>query len=142
MLIARWVVGWGWGPLLVGEMVFDGTMDLARLLDDFGGVAVGHRAGGDVPGDEASGSDHGAFADGDVGQDRDVAADLGALLDRGTLHAGQGVRGAGVGVVGHDHARRQEHVVLEGGPLRDVAVAMDLDVVPDAAGEGATVTSP
>jgi hypothetical protein len=100
---------------------------------DHGGVAERDHARGDVAGDHRAGADEGAGADAHVGQDGHVDADLRARADPGAGHQLGGSLVAGVQVVGDRDPGGEEHVVFEFGVLRHVAVAVDLDPVPDPA---------
>jgi hypothetical protein len=88
----------------------------------------------DAPGDDGSGTDDGPRPDRDTGEDGRIAADRGALADRGVnlspvllrLQSAVAPRGSRVEVVGEHHAVADEDLVLDGDPGANERVRGDL----------------
>jgi len=83
-----------------------------------------------TPGDHRARPDECIGTDGIAAHDGGVGADGGPCLDQGGPHlVHAGYVGAGVEHVGEHHGRAAEHVVLQGDPLVDRDVVLDLAAV-------------
>src|SRR3990172_826612 len=98
-----------------------------------GGIPPDHRPGGEIPGDHAPGPHQGILTNGDEWEEGDVGPNLGAPLDGGAPHALRGKPAPGVRVVCHSNPGSQEDIVINLRILGYVDLAMDLDIVSDAA---------
>lgn len=92
-------------------------------------IAVGHYAGWDIMRYYAPSTDYRVFPDRDPGQDTAIHADLSSPLDYRSPHALKGVRASGMNIVRKPYPRPNENVVLNYGELRNIHVAMNLDIV-------------
>ena len=110
----------------------EGAVDIIHGGGDTRRVAIDDGVGRHVLGDNRACANEGVFADDDPGQDGHVDTDARAAFDGRA--AGMGAFGAqGAHVVGNGDTGSQEGVVFDGGELGHVDVAVDLDVVADAA---------
>src|SRR6266545_501078 len=113
------------------QRVGEGLPALAGPAHLPGGVADDQGVVGDVVGHHGAGADHRPAADGDATDDGGVGADGGPAPHQRRLPRGRAAleRHPRPRMVGEDHVRPQEHLVLDGHPVPDQHAVLDGDRV-------------
>ena len=106
-----------------------GALEFVNGANDPSGISCDHGTGWNVFGNDGTGADKGALADGDEGEQGYIDADLGAFSNGRATHACGRVFTSRMNVVGNGDARGQKDLIFNDCKLRHIAIGVNLDAI-------------